>query len=57
MGKTYKKRKNSKKEYFSPNYEDIYWPENDKMRSNVNKMWDNLNREEKRKLKKLMEKN
>lgn len=56
-GKVYKKRKNAKKEYYSATYRDIYWKENDKMREDCNKMWNSLNREQKRQLKQILQKN
>lgn len=42
---------------YKAKHEDIYWPEMDKMRSDVNKMWDLLNRKQKRNLKKKLKSN
>lgn len=57
------KRKNDKVEQpkqkiiYQATYRDIYWEENDKMRETVDRMWNSLNREQKRKLKKFYTKN
>ena len=42
---------------YQATYRDIYWEENDKMRDEVDRMWNSLNREQKRKLKKFHKNN
>lgn len=50
------KKLNNKKTYYQATYRDIYWEENDKMRENINKMFDKLSEAEKEFLKKIVEK-